>query len=585
MLVVLLGGTSAHAENYLWTNINSGYWSDSANWSPTGVPSSTDTAMLTNKLSINNIVVSITNNQNVSVQYLTMNNTGGGRENHLVLTNGVSISLSVANDTVLGSMSTLGIRQDTASGGTTTVSLSNLTLTTSSSALNLGYKGDANNDLAASRTNWVTVSGTFKNVLNSGITLLGRSVLSFTQNQAVTNNGKITLSGGKANYLTGIRVGGTNALVNLGSVTFDTKATDINGSFVATFVNKGTVTMTGQRPSEEILITVKSGEAVTNASGGSWQLISGGGNNMDVVVTNGGFVNQGLLVSTNSGTALGGGKIRLSSGQAFLNAASGQLIAEISTNKMNQFTIAADGIVNAGTNIVNTGAAMIYQTRSSGAGSFVTNTATGVMKILGGSMVAGTLINEGVVVFKGGTLAASTNGSLMMGSGIVKVQDNGVILDTGAYAVTNLIPLAEDPASTGGGLTKLGSGTLVLAGVNTYTGATAVSNGMLLVNGSISNCTVFVNTGATFSGTGILNWSPGQTITVNGTTDISQLNLTVPASVPYGDWTVVDYQSGTLVGTAFASVSELGPNLKLVYDTTAKKIILIRLKGTLIRFL
>ncbi|MCX6876176.1 MAG: autotransporter-associated beta strand repeat-containing protein [Verrucomicrobia bacterium] len=57
--------------------------------------------------------------------------------------------------------------------------------------------------------------------------------------------------------------------------------------------------------------------------------------------------------------------------------------------------------------------------------------------------------------------------------------------------------------STGGSLTKIGSGTLTLGGGNTYTGATNVTLGKLFING---NCTgtgaVTVSGGATLGGTG-----------------------------------------------------------------------------------
>ena len=63
-----------------------------------------------------------------------------------------------------------------------------------------------------------------------------------------------------------------------------------------------------------------------------------------------------------------------------------------------------------------------------------------------------------------------------------------------------------------GGLTKLGAGTLVLTGVDTYTGTTLVNAGTLVVNGSLAS-PVTVATGGTLRGTGNLSGA----LAVNGT--------------------------------------------------------------------
>ena len=56
-------------------------------------------------------------------------------------------------------------------------------------------------------------------------------------------------------------------------------------------------------------------------------------------------------------------------------------------------------------------------------------------------------------------------------------------------------------SGAGAGITKTGAGTLTLSNTNTYTGATTVNAGTLLVNGSQSGSAVTVNSGAILGGT------------------------------------------------------------------------------------
>ena len=75
-------------------------------------------------------------------------------------------------------------------------------------------------------------------------------------------------------------------------------------------------------------------------------------------------------------------------------------------------------------------------------------------------------------------------------------------------------PIRDNPSSrpsySGGRLTKVGIGTLTVAGTNEYSGLTTVNAGTLSLTGSIPGSQV-VNNGGTLNGTGTI----GGTVTVN----------------------------------------------------------------------
>ncbi|HWD94443.1 MAG TPA: sulfatase-like hydrolase/transferase [Verrucomicrobiae bacterium] len=92
---------------------------------------------------------------------------------------------------------------------------------------------------------------------------------------------------------------------------------------------------------------------------------------------------------------------------------------------------------------------------------------------------------SGTTVFKfnGGILRArSDNAAFFQGLSQAIVQSGGANIDDSGFSVA----IAQNLTDGGGGLNKIGSGTLFLNGVNTFTGGTVVSNGTFGGSGSLS---------------------------------------------------------------------------------------------------
>src|SRR5262249_26516509 len=88
---------------------------------------------------------------------------------------------------------------------------------------------------------------------------------------------------------------------------------------------------------------------------------------------------------------------------------------------------------------------------------------------------------------------------LTVGSNNLSTTVSGVISDCGPTG----LDCSAGSGATGGGLTKVGSGTLTLSGANTYTGPTLVNGGILNVTGSLV-LAVTVNSGGMLTGNGTI---------------------------------------------------------------------------------
>jgi autotransporter-associated beta strand protein len=163
------------------------------------------------------------------------------------------------------------------------------------------------------------------------------------------------------------------------------------------------------------------------------------------------------------------------------------------------------------------------------------------------------LDNPNAFNFNGGTLKAYVGSPYFIQPYVnAVVQGGGAVINDNGYAITVLAPLVT--GGGGGGLTKVGSGTLYLTGANTYTGLTTVSAGAFGNSGTIAG-PVTVNSGATLLGdTGTIGTSSiNNTLTLAaGSTTVMQITpssndeIQGLTSVNYGGALVVTNAGGTL---------------------------------------
>jgi arabinan endo-1,5-alpha-L-arabinosidase len=153
-------------------------------------------------------------------------------------------------------------------------------------------------------------------------------------------------------------------------------------------------------------------------------------------------------------------------------------------------------------------------------------TAVGVINLNGGVLTAAQVTKgsgSGTLNLNGGALRASANQSIyMQGLTAANVDIGGAIIDSQAFTITLAQPLDHKSAlgaTPDGGLTKSGSGGLILTAANTYTGGTFVNAGRLLVNNAagsgVGTGLVTVATAGTLGGTGVI----GANVLNQGTLD------------------------------------------------------------------
>lgn len=304
-----------------------------------------------------------------------------------------------------------------------------------------------------------------------------------------SGTGRLTLSGIVSNTAGGL-------VINRGAVTLTGTLTNTaSGGFSIGGSNGGLLTIAGGSMST----SWNNARAITIAPGASQ---SG-----TIAISSGALSASGLLISEDSGgngvftqsggtVSIGGGNLWLSGNTSNLSVSSGSF-----TN--NNRTYFAVGSTNPSTSTISVSGSGsitlgILQYGISGRNGFTTTvnvgdgTGGGTLRV--GSFVwSGATTVASTINFNSGTFVA--DGTINMPSQISTVVQSGGANISVAASQTLTMPNPLADGGGGGGLRKLGAGTLSLTGSNTYTGTTSIAAGSLSIGNALAlqNSTLDLN--------------------------------------------------------------------------------------------
>jgi fibronectin-binding autotransporter adhesin len=503
--------------------------------------------------------------------------TGGS----LTGTSGVSVAaLSFLTESGSGSIySTLALN---VSGTATLAGANNAVTTTTINSGGLVTLGDGtNNGLLAGTivdngtfaVNGGTTAETVSNITSGtgSVTLAsaaGTNVNTFGDN---VNNVPSLYSGGTT-VTSGVWTAGTVGSFGTGDLTITPTAnTVVNlasssqtlGTGAHVTVNNGTGGVTGQlqiNDTTEQIASLAGNGSVVLANSGNGTLLTVGDNvtnsTFSGVISEASGTNGGALVKTGTDT------LTLTGANTYTNKNHGA--APLYTTEVAQGILNAQNSSALGSGLagVDSGATLQLQ-----AGINVSNAlkiagtgasgSTGALENVSGSNTysgAITLTGNTMISSDAGNLDIPTTGGAMTGSG-----KNLTLTGAGNGSI-------EAAIQTGSGtLTKSSTGTWIVAGANTFTGATQVNSGVLSLTGSLaSGSTVTVGGGVGSSGTPMLNG----TGTVNGNVIVASagggaVGTITPgtASSLYGTLHVggtISFQTGSVLALNMSGASSTG---------------------------
>ena len=416
-------------------------------------------------------------------------------------------------------------------------------------------------------------------VPNSGL-VLGGGTLRVTTSATLANAQSFTgttINSGSSRVEV-VENGGAGT-VNLGAITRNAGGTvdvGVVGTVTTTDVNVNGILGKGLTVNGNDWAKNNGADKIVAALPGDYAATFGAANNLDVTaaITGGGSVNSikaaaNITLDANTTIASGGILIPSTAGNVTIASTAGETLT--SGNNLDLVVIqnSAAGTAAIASQITGAGIALT----KSGPGTLVLANPTN-------SYDGGTFINAGAVVIGADSALGNVNGGITFAgatlgtSGILAVLDTMTLAPTraitinsggGGFSVPSGKTLTISQDITGaGGLGKVGSGTLILGGNNSYTGATGIFEGSLVVNGTLGSTGGFIadgdltlGAGSAINSTGTFEIArnAGPTVTVTGVdTSISGTEFTIGGA---GNATVTLTGASTLAASCDLFVARL----------------------------
>ncbi|NBT25489.1 MAG: hypothetical protein EBT09_02790, partial [Actinobacteria bacterium] len=386
-----------------------------------------------------------------------------------------------------------------------------------------------------------TYTGTIQGVISGSTTLSKSGAGILLLSGANTHSGATNVDAGT------LKLGAAGVLSDSTAVTVASGATfdlNSNAETIGSIAGAGSITLSanltsgGDNSSTEFSGTTSAGAGKLIKSGSGTLTLSG-----DNLHT-GGLTISGGAVSVATDSKLGAVPGSVSAASITLGGGTLKTTGTFTLSTTRGITLST----GSGTIEVATGTTLTYGGVITGASLNVTKTGSGTL------VLSGTNTYTGTTTISAGTLSVSADANLGTAPGSVTAAsitlDGGTLAASGSFTLNSnrgvtlgashgTVDVASGATLTYGGviagasknLTKTGSGTLLLSGVNSYTGTTTISAGTLQQGAA-----------------GVLSDSTAVTVTSGATWNLGGFSETV-ASIAGGSTATISLGTGSLSNT------------------------------------